>query len=124
MNEFRDYNLFLKKNGKKNILSLFKTTYGLGFKSVKKINLLNGGSTWQFKRVTETSVDLFNKIKTQINFFYSLEKNKIFTFCKRKLPNDETKILVADTLSRRSLFEITLQKFWIFILPNKNWLFD
>lgn len=84
MNEFKDYNLFLKKSGKKNTISLLKTTYGLGFKSIKKVNLLNGDSTWQFKRVENTSVDLFNKIKTQISFFYSLEKNKIFNNVNKK----------------------------------------
>lgn len=85
MSGFKDYHQFLKKNSKKkNMCSVLKNTHGLGLKSVRKVNLLNGKAIQSFSKVINITPEMFEKLKVQVSFFYNLEKNKIFNNVKKK----------------------------------------
>ena len=85
MSGFKDYHQFLKKNSKKkNMCSVLKNTHGLGLKSVRKVNLLNGKAMQSFSKVINITPEMFEKLKVQVSFFYNLEKNKIFNNVKKK----------------------------------------
>lgn len=82
MKKLKDFKTFLESNKKNNILNSLKKVHGLGFKSLNKINLLNGFGGYE--PVNSLSLDLFLTIKSQVTFFYNLEENKIFNNVNKK----------------------------------------
>lgn len=84
MLEFKNFKTFLEKNKKKTIFSSIKSVHGLNFKSTKKIALLNGMDLKLSNKVPILRLEVFYNIKEQVNFFFNLEKNKIFNNVGRK----------------------------------------
>ncbi len=83
MLEFKDFKTFTDKNKKKNVFSSVKPVHGVGFKSMKKLKLLNGNSEFTIK-TAEISLEFFLSLRSQVSFFYNLEKNKIYNNVNRK----------------------------------------
>jgi len=83
MKSFKNFNTFVSQNAKKNLLSsIVKNTHGLNLKGLKKIMLLNGSD--RFEKISQFNQDSFNQIKSQVEFFYNLEENKIFNNINKK----------------------------------------
>jgi small subunit ribosomal protein S13 len=82
MKSLKNFNTFLTNNSNKNIFSSLKTTHGINFKNFKKIVLLNGLGS--IEKVNKINLDFFTVLKSQVNFFYNLEENKIFNNINKK----------------------------------------
>jgi small subunit ribosomal protein S13 len=76
-----NYNNFFKQSNNKNLITQLNTISGLNFKSYKKIILLNG-----LKPNSKLSSNLLenSNLKLQIEYFFNLEKNKIFLNIEKK----------------------------------------
>lgn len=83
MKEFSNYEKFLNynKNKKRSFSGFFKSIHGVNFKSLKKMLLLNG---YEKIKIEDVNQDLFFALKSQTNFFYNLEENKIFNNIEKK----------------------------------------
>ena len=88
MKFFAEYNKFMLSTKKKPLSSVLNSLYGVNLKSQKKVFLLNGFDITN-RNIDNITVDQFNLLKTQANFFYNLEKNKIFNnvLKKKKIKN-------------------------------------
>lgn len=84
MTDFKNYKFFIDKNKKKTIFSSVKSVHGLNFKSTKKIALLNGADLKLSNKVSGLNLELFHNIKNQVEFYFNLEKNKIFNNVNKK----------------------------------------
>jgi small subunit ribosomal protein S13 len=82
MKSLKNFNIFLTNNSNKNIFSSIKPVHGINFKNFKKIILLNGLSN--IEKVNKINLDFFTLLKSQVNFFYNLEENKIFNNINKK----------------------------------------
>lgn len=65
---------------KNNVFGLLKRVEGINLKSIKKIMLLNG---WT-RPPSNFSHSLFLTVKEQVQFFFNLEKNKIYLNVTKK----------------------------------------
>lgn len=74
----------MTKTKKKTIFSSVKSVHGLNFKSTKKIALLNGADLKLSNKVSGLNLELFHNIKNQVEFYFNLEKNKIFNNVNKK----------------------------------------
>lgn len=79
----RNYRTFLEKSKKKKLFSELKSIQGINQKAINKIALLNGKDSLAVK-LSEVKLDFFNKIKDQSDFYFDLEKNKIFNNVSKK----------------------------------------
>jgi small subunit ribosomal protein S13 len=82
MKNLKNFELFKNLNKKKNTLSSLKTTHGLNVKSIKKILMLNG--MCKFEHTSSLTLDNFETLKKQAEFFYNLEENKVFNNINKK----------------------------------------
>lgn len=89
MKELKSFSKFIENNNTKNIATVLKRVHGIGLKSIRKLKLLNGLSSYE--KVNNLTNDNFNNLKSQSSYFYSLEENKIFNNVnkKRKIKNYE-----------------------------------
>lgn len=82
MKNFKTFEFFKAINKTKNTLSSLKTTHGLNLKSIKRILLLNGMPKSEL--ISNLTVNNFEDLKKQVEFFYNLEENKIFNNINKK----------------------------------------
>lgn len=82
MRKLQNFNIFISSNKNKNIFSALKDVHGLGFKKIKKVNLILGSDN--FEKISNLNLDTFSLIKQQAAFFYNLEENKIYNNVNRK----------------------------------------
>lgn len=82
MKNLKTFELFKTVNKKKNIFSSLKTTHGLNTQSIKKLMLLNGMP--KSDRISSLTLENFEGLKNQAEFFYNLEENKIFNNVNKK----------------------------------------
>lgn len=82
MKEIRNFNNLKKTSNKKNITTILKKVHGVNQKSVKKINLLNGFLNLKLEKFNNRR---FNIIFLQSQYFFNIQKNKIYNNVKRKM---------------------------------------
>jgi small subunit ribosomal protein S13 len=80
MKSFKDFITF-SQNNKGNLLNSITSVYGVNSKSLNKIKLLNGLPNFKKSLINP---EIFIKLKDQLNFFFELEKNKIFLNVEKK----------------------------------------
>jgi small subunit ribosomal protein S13 len=81
MKDFKTFESFIEINKKKNLNTSLRKVHGINLKNLKKIVLLNGWSNCPDSKVSRNT---FITLKDQVDFFFSLEKNKVFNNVERK----------------------------------------
>jgi len=81
MKEFKTFENFVEVNKKKNLNTALRKVHGINLKNLRKIILLNGWCGYPNSKVSHNT---FINLKAQSDFFFSLEKNKIFNNVERK----------------------------------------
>lgn len=80
MKNFKDFVTF-SENNKGNLINCLASVYGVNFKALMKIKLLNGLPSFNKSWINP---EAFLNLKNQTAFFLDLEKNKIFLNVEKK----------------------------------------